>query len=454
LAGKHHQQLQEKNRNQDQSDGKGELPPKRRLKLADHRLHCRLKFSINGSVQIQRLSSIVRLHRAARCIAVLVPILTTVAADLVPARFTGSQSCASSGCHGGASEKLNQHLVWSVRDFHSQRPYATLTTARSRQIAAAAGIRDAATDSRCTTCHAPLMQIPAALRPANMNVREGVSCESCHGPAEPWLRAHARLAYPPAAGERAWTHADNVQLGLRDLSNLYVRANTCIACHQTVELELIRAGHPELVFELDGQAVSQPKHWREKQSFAGPKAWLVGQAAALREASWQLSREAQRGGDADARLVARWKALLWLIQKTDASEGSWPSLKGVPDDPIPQNTARAQRLADDLARAVANTAWSPAHTRKCLTQLAGTAADFRDKSVPPDIQARRAERLALALDRLVTSLDKNANERSPLNRHVDELFRLVQSLPDFQTAAFAVALDHLARDAAPKVAGN
>jgi hypothetical protein len=423
------------------------------LKLADHRLHCRLEFSINEPVRTQRLSSVVQLHRAARFVCALLASVASVPAADAPTRYTGSQSCASAGCHGGASARLNQQLIWSLRDFHSQRPYATLTTARSRQIAAAANIKDATTDARCTTCHAPLMEIPAALRPANMNVREGVSCESCHGPAEPWLRAHTRLAYPPTSGERAWTHADNVQLGLRDLGNLYVRANSCIACHQTVELDLIRAGHPELVFELDGQAVTQPKHWDEKEAFAGPKAWLVGQAAALREVSWQLSREAQRGGDPDAKLAARWKGLLWLIQRTEKADTAWPSLKEVPVDPVPQNAARAQRLADDLAKAVANAAWSVAHTRKCLAQLASSASDFRDRSIPQDVQARRAERLVLALDRLVTSLD-GEDRGSPLNRDVGQVFKLVQSLPDFQPTKFADALDQLARSAATKLAAH
>jgi len=85
-------------------------------------------------------------------------------------------------------------------------------------------------------------------------VSEGVSCENCHGPAENWLRAHTRSD---------WTHADRTFAGMRDLKNLYVRANNCVACHQTVELPLLKAGHPELIFELDGQSVSEPKHWRK-----------------------------------------------------------------------------------------------------------------------------------------------------------------------------------------------
>ncbi len=60
-----------------------------------------------------------------------------------PAKFLGANSCASSSCHGGGGANQNQFLVWSLKDFHSQRPVATLATARSKQIADALGIKNA-----------------------------------------------------------------------------------------------------------------------------------------------------------------------------------------------------------------------------------------------------------------------------------------------------------------------
>jgi hypothetical protein len=96
---------------------------------------------------------------------------------------------------------------------------------------------------------APTLCAPDAL------VSEGVSGGSCHGPAEAWLRSHTRSDL---------THADRVASGMRDLRSLYHRANACVACHQTLEPEIVAVGrHPVLYFELDGQAHSQPKHWRE-----------------------------------------------------------------------------------------------------------------------------------------------------------------------------------------------
>ena len=95
-----------------------------------------------------------------------------------------------------------------------------------------------------------------------------------------WLRGHTR---------KDWTYATRVGAGMRDLRNFYVRANTCVACHQNLDADLLAAGHPELTFELDGQSVAEPKHWRDEDPWSGPRAWLVGQAVALREMSWALA---------------------------------------------------------------------------------------------------------------------------------------------------------------------
>ncbi len=72
-----------------------------------------------------------------------------------------------------------------------------------------------------------------------------------------------------------------VTAGMRDLRSFYVRANTCVACHQTLDSDIIKAGHPELTFELDGQSVPEPKHWRDDDPSSALRAWLVGQAVAL-----------------------------------------------------------------------------------------------------------------------------------------------------------------------------
>jgi hypothetical protein len=354
----------------------------------------------------------------------LLVVGTGVSAAAESPRFTGSPSCATSMCHGGAGELRHQTTIWQKQDIHS-RTYNTLVNARSAQIAAALKIPDATTSSRCTTCHAPFHDVPKSAFLAEITKpAEGVSCESCHGPAENWIRGHTRPDF---------SHRDRVLLGLRDLKHLYVRANSCVACHQTVEPALLAAGHPELMFELDGQTVSQPRHWREKGDWHGPKAWLVGQAVALREMSAQLIKEKTPG----EKLTEPWAGTLWLLQKLDGLDSALPALKPI------ANATQAHPVADTLARRVAEMEWSHELTRQALQRLAKTHAEFADAKIPRLQQARRAERLVLALDRLTAPLDKTTLAK--LEPDLKELFALAQSLPDFTPERFVKALEAFAK---------
>ena len=237
------------------------------------------------------------------------------------------------------------------------------------------------------------------------------------------------------------SHREKVGAGVRDLRDLYVRANACVACHQTVETALTTAGHPELIFELDGQSVTQPRHWKERGHYRGGQAWLVGQAAALRETSAQLS-----GEPGNASLKTRWAGIAWLLQKLDGADAALPSLKGLGAGGAGgagEHVKRAHQIADELGSASAKADWSPELSSKILQVLAGTHAEFRTESTPLLTQARRAERLVLALDRLVTSLD-----RSSLAVELNPLFDLAQSIPDFNAGKFADALESFAKKAA------
>lgn len=338
------------------------------------------------------------------------------------AKFLGAGSCASSGCHGGGGAHQNQFLTWSLRDFHSQRPPATLTTARSKQIGEALNIKDPTADPQCTTCHAPLREVPENLRGESFKVSEGVSCESCHGPAENWLRAHTRHDY---------TRADRTAAGMRDLQNLYVRANTCVPCHQVVSQPLLKAGHPELIFELDGQSVAEPKHWSAEKNGNSAQAWFVGQAVALREMSWQLGQAhvIEAGINfSGTNLVARCSALSWLLHNATA-DNSVVQLYA-------EDFGSLQHWADQQALEKSDLIWSDQLTQEYLTRLANLAGSFSNNQIPQYIQARRAERLVLALDRLLA-----AQNNHKADAELNQLFKLAQSVPDFDPAQFAAALE-------------
>jgi len=96
-----------------------------------------------------------------------------------------------------------------------------------------------------------------------------------------------------------------------------------VACHETLDPVILAAGHPKLIFELGTQLLSQPPHWPEGDSWQGPRAWLTGQAVALREQSWKR-------GDGSG---PRWKALSWLLRQIQQNEGSLPKPPAIGERP-------------------------------------------------------------------------------------------------------------------------
>ncbi len=345
-------------------------------------------------------------------------------------RYLGSLSCASSSCHGGAGERRDQWIQWNGKDVH-RRANSTLNLARSTQIAAAAGIADPANHARCVVCHAPNAAVPEAGRLAALDRTEGVSCEACHAPSETWIRTHTRTE------KEGFTYANKLSAGLRDLQNAYVRANTCVACHQHVDRDLIQAGHPELIFELDGQSAAEPRHWKEPAGASGARAWWVGQAVALREIAWHQAQGA--AGAADDRNPARMAALRWVLEVTEAA--IFPG--GTVIHSAGPEPAALQASADQRAREAAGLTWTPVMTAGLLHQLADSATTFRHPEIPVPVLARRAERLVLGLDRLLAASDPKLEAK--VEQELKELFRLAQSLPDFNPAAFSAALERFAR---------
>jgi hypothetical protein len=334
------------------------------------------------------------------------------------ARFVGAAGCLSSMCHGGASPARNQYTIWSQADFHS-RAYATLVTARSTRIAEGLGIASASESARCTTCHAPLADVPADHLASTANPSEGVSCESCHNGASTWLRSHTRYDY---------TYADRLHAGLRDLRSAYVRAETCVACHQVIDPALLKAGHPELIFELDGQTASEPRHWTEKPDWAGPKAWLVGQAIALREISKQLAKTP------DPDLQGQEKVLIWLLEHVLSNDLSFAGVTG--------DSAFAA-WSNNTAHLISGQEWNSTKSTHALAALAGTSTTFTDATVPVAERELRAERLVLGLDRLFKSLHPDS-ATAPGHAELAALFAAVQDRNQFDPASFSKALQKFA----------
>jgi len=332
------------------------------------------------------------------------------------ATFVGAVGCRSSSCHGGAGEKRSQYITWSRQDFHS-RAFAILTNARSTRIAESVGIADAPSSARCTVCHSPFQSVAQTQLAPTAHPDEGVSCETCHGAAGSWLRGHTRPD---------WTYTMRVSAGMRDLKSLYVRANSCVACHQNIDSDLLKAGHPALVFELDSQSVNEPKHWKDEDPWHGARAWLAGQAVALREAAWRSRTDAEPTHDMQETSLA----LTWLLARATLAEPTLPKVV----EPTSSDLEPAEKQADILARHK----WNPniESTMSILRALAGTDSEFAGKQTPTQL-FYRARRVALALHSLSRAL--NAKSAAPLkvDKELEALHEDVRTPDQFNAARFA-----------------
>lgn len=219
----------------------------------------------------------------------------------------GNVTCASSLCHGAiklwkdSPVLQNEYVTWSRTDKHT-RAYNVLLNARSQKIAKNLGLKQPAHEAKiCLDCHAH--NIPAERRGERFKFSEGISCESCHGPAEKWIKPHVS-----PVGDPAQHHANNIENGLYDTADATSRARLCLSCHfgnkdKLVTHRIMGAGHPRMSFELDTFTEIAPKHFvvdkdyaERKKVWDDAKTWAIGQALAVSETMDILSDE-KRGRD-------------------------------------------------------------------------------------------------------------------------------------------------------------
>jgi hypothetical protein len=217
----------------------------------------------------------------------------TTAQSPAAGSYTGPGSCAASSCHGsvrpmaGSRILQTEYTTWVVQDKHA-RATEVLNNPTSLRMAKILGIGRPDAEQKCLTCHA--LDVPAQQRAKSYSA-EGVSCEACHGPASGWLGPHTT---------RGWTHAQSVGAGMYDTKDLVRRTETCAACHiggadKSVDHEMIAAGHPDLVFDLEAFSAAMPRHWRSEDPWQNVRSWSVGQIIQLREALERLSTRSKGG---------------------------------------------------------------------------------------------------------------------------------------------------------------
>lgn len=215
-------------------------------------------------------------------------------------RYTGVASCAGSTCHGrsegnGKIVRQDEIATWqepaAVSGAHS-RAFAVLASKRGRQITASLGLGDPQSAEACLGCHSTYA--PASERGPKFRIDDGVSCESCHGPASGWISSHYEVR---------GSHPANVARGLTALEQPEIRARVCLDCHygstdrgQFVTHAMMAAGHPRITFELDLFSAFQQHHdvdadyVQRKGRLDSVQLWAVGQAEAVARATDLFAR--------------------------------------------------------------------------------------------------------------------------------------------------------------------
>jgi hypothetical protein len=426
--------------------------------------------------------------RTPRTALLLVPLVAVAASPLqaqaTRGSYTGPGSCAAASCHGsvrpvpGGTIQQTEYTTWVIQDKHAKAT-DVLSNDVSIRIGRLLGLAEPPADAqRCLACHG--LDVPAPQR-ARSYTAEGVSCEACHGPASGWLGPHTT---------RGWTHAQSVALGMYDTRNVVARAEQCASCHignaeKSVDHEMIAAGHPDLVFDLEAFSAAMPRHWQSTDPWQNVGNWSVGQIVQLREGLARL---------ADRVKVPAAKGQVWpeyaeldcfachhsLTRPQDSWRQELGYLDRRPGNP-PWNHARfavarhvaqiadpaaAARLETDVARLAADmsslqgdrariaaTSASLIQTLDALAaRLAAAPADRARtlqyaRAITSDADAisqrgeRAAEQAAMSLETLLGALGKNgAADAAAARAALDRLFQQLENPSSYDPRRFAPQL--------------
>lgn len=114
---------------------------------------------------------------------------------------------------------------------------------RAKEISKLMGQRSIKRGNVCIGCHYTTQKDGDRNR-----VVSGVSCESCHGAAADWLALHNDYGGPTvtregeSASHRKQRQEKSIAAGMRNPSNLYLVARSCLQCHTVPNEKLVNTG--------------------------------------------------------------------------------------------------------------------------------------------------------------------------------------------------------------------
>lgn len=370
-------------------------------------------------------------------------------------KYTGTGSCAASNCHGAKKPAAkpgdpdDTYTIWASKDKHN-KAYNTLTKKESVAIAQKMKIAKATESDKCLGCHALHVSKEQMAPRAKYDVADGVSCDSCHGPAEQWLEGHDK-------GAKEWPHSKSVSLGMYDTKDVLKRAELCVSCHLSIDAEMVAAGHPTMIFELDSFSQNQPPHWKDQKEWFGPLAWGTGQGAALRESAEQLATRL-KGNAAEALTKESYdqtrghaNALRPLLAQVDAATGKTLETQvAAVVESFGKDKAKTAAAASAVAKTAGDLTKKLAQTKFTKDIVwAVLKAQVSDPERATSAGLRSAEQVAMAVDSLFRAV--NAVAKPPEGKAIDAAIgKMFDELPtkpaDFDPKKFTANLQNVAKN--------
>ena len=408
------------------------------------------------------------------------------AQNSVVGKYNGPGGCASSSCHGSIQPKnithvaQNEYSIWAGQDKHA-RAYQVLSSDVSIRIARILNLKSPPSQNqKCLACHA--LSVAPEMRAQTFDISDGVSCEHCHGPAAGWLGPHTVKDWETRTADQ------KAQLGMRDLRDLAVRSHTCLHCHvgteeQSVDHQMIAAGHPDLTFELNLFSAVMPRHWKDSDDvlWFGTKEWAVGQGMQLRDSLQRLARRARsstwpeyseldcfachhsltaakdswrqevgyagRTPGVPAWNSARYVVFRYAAAETDAAtagklESELATLSGLMGqlsgdrEQIAASADRAAELARSLAGSLNSRSYDQAFTLQVMRKIAGDSRSISQQG------QRAAGQAAMSLDSLFGVYQQHAKnlEAAEIKAAIGGLFQQLDDPSAYNAPQFAAQM--------------
>jgi YVTN family beta-propeller protein len=192
----------------------------------------------------------------------------TVPPQTIPFKFTGVMACAQ--CHTGPMMGF-QFSKWRLSS-HAQA-HAVLSTPKALEIAKAAGLTgDPQACDQCLKCHTTGHGLEAAGFLKGFDRRDGVQCESCHGPGSEYMPEAVMLDKSTARAKGLWE----------------VSVKTCMPCHEPAhgkkfdyEMAVKKIAHPTKAPQT--AAINEPAY-KNPLNLAltpeGKELWITCEASA------------------------------------------------------------------------------------------------------------------------------------------------------------------------------